>query len=44
VQGLTDRSRRPYRYVHQLPFQGHTMTTSYWPQPPSCGPLDIFGN
>jgi hypothetical protein len=21
VQGLTDRSRRPYRYIHQLPFQ-----------------------
>jgi transposase len=21
VQGLTDRSRRPYRYAHQLPFQ-----------------------
>jgi len=21
IQGLTDRSRRPYRYVHQLPFQ-----------------------
>src|ERR1700674_2415971 len=20
VQGLTDRSRRPYRYAHQLPF------------------------
>jgi hypothetical protein len=20
-QGLTDRSRRPYRYAHQLPFQ-----------------------
>jgi len=22
VQGLTDRSRRPYRYANQLPFQG----------------------
>jgi putative transposase len=22
VEGLTDRSRRPYRYAHQLPFQG----------------------
>ena len=21
LQGLTDRSRRPYRYAHQLPFQ-----------------------
>jgi putative transposase len=21
VPGLTDRSRRPYRYAHQLPFQ-----------------------
>ena len=21
VHGLTDRSRRPYRYAHQLPFQ-----------------------
>jgi leucine-zipper of insertion element IS481 len=21
IQGLTDRSRRPYRYAHQLPFQ-----------------------
>ena len=21
MQGLTDRSRRPYRYAHQLPFQ-----------------------
>src|ERR1700739_1466627 len=21
VEGLTDRSRRPYRYAHQLPFQ-----------------------
>jgi putative transposase len=21
VQGLTDRSRRPYRYAHQLPLQ-----------------------
>jgi hypothetical protein len=21
VQGLTDRSRRPYHYAHQLPFQ-----------------------
>ncbi len=21
VQGLADRSRRPYRYAHQLPFQ-----------------------
>ena len=24
VQGLTDRSRRPYRYANQLPFQSRT--------------------
>jgi putative transposase len=24
VQGLTDRSRRPYRYAHHLPFQWKT--------------------
>ena len=24
VQGLTDRSRRPYRYAHKLPFQART--------------------
>src|SRR5258708_19535232 len=23
VQGLTDRSRRPYRYPHHLPFHAH---------------------
>ena len=30
VQGLTDRSRRPYRYANQLPFQVETTGPRLW--------------
>ena len=41
VQGLTDRSRRPYRYANKLPFQAENYVV-WWtrwdsnPRPPHC--------
>src|ERR1700730_15735243 len=37
VQGLTDRSRRTYRYAHQLPFQVEDFILSDKREPPSWG-------
>jgi hypothetical protein len=28
IEGLTDRSRRPYRYAHQLPFQWRILSST----------------
>jgi hypothetical protein len=37
VQGLTDRSRRPYRYAHQLPFQVENYILNVKREHPSWG-------
>ncbi len=37
VQGLTDRSRRPYRYAHQLPFQVQNFIRKCAEPVPSAG-------
>src|SRR6195256_5227324 len=34
VEGLTDRSRRPYRYAHQLPFQVENFILNVKRSPP----------
>src|ERR1700758_5446658 len=37
VRGLTDRSRRPYRYAHQLPFQVENYILNVKHEHPSWG-------
>jgi putative transposase len=37
VQGLTDRSRRPYRHANQLPFQIETLIVEIKKEHPSWG-------
>ena len=41
VQGLTDRSRRPYRYAHQLPFQVENYVLNVKHEHPSWGARKI---
>jgi putative transposase len=41
VQGLTDRSRRPYRYAHQLPFQVERFILNQKYEHPSWGARKI---
>src|SRR5262249_11669045 len=41
VQGLTDRSRRPYRYAHQLPFQVENYILNVKREHPSWGARKI---
>jgi putative transposase len=41
VQGLTDRSRRPYRYVHELPFQVENYILNVKQEHPSRGARKI---
>ena len=41
VQGLTDRSRRPYRYANQLPFQVENFILNVKREPPSWGARKI---
>ncbi len=41
VQGLTDRSRRPYRYAHQLPFQVENYILNVKHEHPSWGARKI---
>jgi len=41
VQGLTDRSRRPYRYANQLPFQVENYILNEKRQHPSWGARKI---
>src|SRR3982074_540883 len=41
VQGLTDRSRRPYRYAHQLPFQVENFILRARHEQPSWGARKI---
>ena len=41
VQGLTDRSRRPYRYAHQLPFQVENYILNVKQEHPSWGARKI---
>jgi putative transposase len=41
VQGLTDRSRRPYRYANQLPFQVENFVLNLEHQHPSWGARKI---
>lgn len=37
IEGLTDRSRRPYRHANQLPFQIETLIVSLKKEQPSWG-------
>ena len=37
IQGLTDRSRRPYRYANQLPFQVENFILNVKHEHPSRG-------
>src|SRR5690349_1894976 len=41
VQGLSDRSRRPYRYAHQLPFQLENYILNVKQEHPSWGARKI---
>ena len=41
VQGLTDRSRRPFRYAHQLPFQVENYILNVKHEHPSWGARKI---
>jgi Homeodomain-like domain len=41
VQGLTDRSRRPYRYANQLPFQVENFVLNLKHEHPSWGARKI---
>lgn len=41
VHGLTDRSRRPYRYAHQLPFQVENYILNVKHEHPSWGARKI---
>jgi len=41
VQGLADRSRRPYRYAHQLPFQVENYILNVKHEHPSWGARKI---
>jgi hypothetical protein len=41
VQGLSDRSRRPYRYANQLPFQIENYILNVKREHPSCGARKI---
>jgi len=41
VEGLTDRSRRPYRYAHQLPFQVENYLLNVKHEHPSWGARKI---
>jgi putative transposase len=41
LQGLTDRSRRPYRYAHQLPFQVENYILNVKHEHPSLGARKI---
>ena len=41
IQGLTDRSRRPYRYAHQLPFQVENFILNVKREHSSCGARKI---
>ena len=41
VQGLTDRSRRPYRYAHQRPFQVENYILNVKQEHPSWGARKI---
>src|SRR6478672_8747165 len=41
VHGLTDRSRRPYRYAHQLPFQVENYILNVRREHPSWGARKI---
>jgi putative transposase len=41
VQGLTDRSRRPYRYANQLPFQVENFILNVKHEHPSWGARKI---
>jgi hypothetical protein len=43
VQGLADRSRRPYRYAHQLPFQVENYILNVKHEHPSWGARKISG-
>ncbi len=37
LQGLTDRSRRPYRYANQLPFRGRKLHPEHEARAPQLG-------
>src|SRR3954465_13794428 len=37
VEGLTDRSRRPYRHANQLPLQVETLIVRLKRERPNCG-------
>ena len=39
IHGLTDRSRRPYRYANQLPFQVENYILNVKREHPSCAAL-----
>jgi putative transposase len=41
IEGLTDRSRRPYRYAHQLPFQVENYILNVKHEHPSWGARKI---
>jgi putative transposase len=41
IHGLTDRSRRPYRYANQLPFQVENYILNLKREHPSCGARKI---
>src|SRR5437879_12535585 len=41
MQGLTDRSRRPYRYANQLPFQLETYILDVKREHPSRGAREL---
>jgi putative transposase len=41
MQGLTDRSRRPYRYANQLPFQVENYVLNVQREHPSWGARKI---
>src|ERR1700723_3638908 len=41
IQGLTDRSRRPYRYANQLPFQVENFILNVKREHPSWGARKI---
>lgn len=41
IQGLTDRSRRPYRYANQLPFQVENFIMNVKHEHPSWGARKI---
>ena len=41
IQGLTDRSRRPYRYANQLPFQVENFVLNVKREHPSWGARKI---